>query len=128
MNPLVLRIALGIGFAIDAFVALLALFAPRLIEPILDLPVKDAALVTIAGGEFAVAAGVYALVFRDPERFRPLLWLCALDQLFAVVLPGLAIVEGHIPATVKTVGPLPLQLILAAVFIIGALRKRATSS
>jgi hypothetical protein len=112
VNAAALRVALGIGFAIDAFV---------------DLPVKDPALVSIAGGEFAVAAGIYGLVFRDPERFRPLLWLCALDQLFAVVLPGLAIVSGHIPATVKTVGPLPLQLLLAAFFAFGATQKRSLS-
>lgn len=125
MNRLVLRVALAIGFAIDAFVALLALFARQLIEPLLDLPIKDTTLVTIAGGEFAVAAGVYALAFRDPERFRALLWLCALDQVFAVVLPGLAIAGGHIPATVKTVGPLPLQLLLAVIFVYGATRKEA---
>lgn len=120
---IVLRIALILGFAIDAYVAALALFAQGLIEPLLDLPVRDPALTTIAGGEFAVVAGVYAAVFREPQRYRPLLWLCALDQLFAVVLPALAIVHGQIPATPKTVGPLPVQAALALVFALGAARR-----
>lgn len=118
-----LRIALVIGFAIDAYVAVLALFAQGLIEPLLDLPVRDPALTTIAGGEFAVVAWVYAFAFREPRRYRALLWLCALDQLFAVVLPALAIVHGQIPATPKTLGPLPLQLALAAIFVFGAMRR-----
>jgi hypothetical protein len=117
---LAVRIALGIGFAIDAFVALLSLFAQGLIEPLLDLPVKDPALMTIAGGEFAVVACVYALAFRDPRRWRMLLWICALDQLAAVVLPALAIAHGAIPATFKTVGPIPLQALLALILAAGA--------
>jgi hypothetical protein len=118
-----LRVALAIGFAIDALVAVLALFAHGLIEPLLDLPVRDPALTTIAGGEFAVVACVYAAVFRDPRRFRALFWLCALDQAFAVILPALAIAHGEIPGTLKTLGPLPLQAVLALIFVVGARRK-----
>ena len=119
----VLRVALILGIAIDAYVSALALFAQGLIEPLLDLPVRDPALTTIAGGEFAVVAGLYAAAFREPRRYRPLLWLCALDQLFAVVLPALAIVHGQIPATPKTVGPLPVQSALAIVYALGAARR-----
>jgi hypothetical protein len=117
---LAVRIALAIGFAIDAGVAVLALFAPGLLEPLLDLPVRDPGLTSIAGGEFAVVACVYALAFRDPRRWRVLLWICALDQLAAVVLPGLAIVHGQIPATFKTVAPLPLQAVMAITLALGA--------
>ena len=46
---LALRIALTIGFAIDAYVAALALFAQGLIEPLLDLPVRDPALAIVHG-------------------------------------------------------------------------------
>ncbi|MDQ6941115.1 MAG: hypothetical protein M3169_01210, partial [Candidatus Eremiobacteraeota bacterium] len=72
----VVRIGLAIGGAIDAYVGVLSLFAPQLIQPLLDIPVKDPTVVQIAGGEFVVAALVYALAFRDPARFRVLLWLC----------------------------------------------------
>ena len=117
---LAVRIALGIGFAIDAVVALLSLFAQGLLEPLLDIPVKDPALTSIAGGEFAVVSCVYALAFRDPRRWSMLLWICALDQLAAVVLPALAIVHGQIPATFKTVAPIPFQALLALVLAAGA--------
>ena len=119
---LVLRIALAIGFCIDVYVAALSLFAPQLIPPLLDIPVKDPALVTIAGGEYAVVALVYLLAFRYPRRFRALLWLCALDQAFAVALPALAVAHGQLPASWKIVGPLPLSTLLAAIYVAGALR------
>ena len=115
-----LRIALAIGFGIDAFVGILCLIAQPLLEPLLDIPVKDPAVTTIAGGELLVAAGIYAFVFRDPQRWRPLLWLCALDQAFGVLLPAIEIARGHAPATLKTLGPMPLQLVLVAVYIVGA--------
>ncbi len=115
-----LRLALAIGFCIDAFVGILCLVAQPLLEPLLDLPVKDPAVTTIAGGELIVAAGIYAFVFRDPQRWRPLLWLCALDQVFGVLLPAIEIARGHAPATIKTLGPMPLQLLLAAIFVAGA--------
>jgi hypothetical protein len=116
----VLRIALAIGFCIDAFVGVLCVVAQPLLGPLLDIPVKDPAVTTIAGGELIVAAGIYAFVFRDPQRWRPLLWLCALDQLFGVVLPAIEIARGHAPATLKTLGPMPLQLLLVAVYVVGA--------
>jgi hypothetical protein len=118
----VLRVALLCGFAIDAGVGLLALFAQPLMQPLLDLPLKDPALTTILGGELLVVAGVYAIVLRDPVRWRSLLWLCALDQFLGVLLPALEIVRGHAPATMKTLGPMPFQLALVALFITGAVR------
>jgi hypothetical protein len=116
------RIGLAIGGAIDAYVGALSLFAPQLIQPLLDIPVKDPTAVQFAGGEFVVAALIYALAFRDPVRFRPLLWLCALDQLFAVVLPGLAVAHGTLPSTWKIVAPIPFQALLAVLFVVYATR------
>ncbi|MEA2787551.1 MAG: hypothetical protein QOF71_3655 [Candidatus Eremiobacteraeota bacterium] len=118
----VLRIGLAIGGAIDLFVGLLSLFAPQLLQPLLDIPVKDPTVVQIAGGEFVVAALVYALAFRDPVRFRALLWLCALDQIFAVVLPALAVLHGAAPATWKIVAPIPFQALLTVLFAVYAAR------
>lgn len=115
-----LRIALAIGFCIDAFVGSLCVLAQPLLGPLLDIPVKDPAVTTIAGGELLVAAGIYAFVLRDPRRWRPLLWLCALDQGFGVLLPAIEILHGHAPATWKTLGPMPLQLVLIAVYVAGA--------
>jgi hypothetical protein len=68
---LALRIALIFGFCIDAGVGLLCLVAQPLLQPLLDLPVKDPAVTTIAGGELVVAAGIYAFVLRDPRRWQP---------------------------------------------------------
>ncbi len=123
-----LRIALAIGFCIDAFVGILCLVAQPLLQPLLDIPVKDPAVTTIAGGELLVAAGIYAFVFRDPQRWRPLLWLCALDQAFGVLLPALEIARGHAPATWKTLGPMPLQLILCGIFVWAATRRHERSA
>jgi hypothetical protein len=116
----VLHVALGLGFCIDAFVGILCLFAQPLLLPLLDLPVKDPAVTTIAGGELLVAAGIYAFVLSDTVRWRPLLWLCALDQAFGALLPAIEIARGHAPATWKTLGPVPLQLILCGIFIASA--------
>ena len=116
------RIGLAIGCAIDAYVGVLSLFAPQLIPPLLDIPVKDPTVVQLAGGEFVVAALVYAVAFRDPVRFRALLWVCALDQLFAVVLPALAVAHGALPATWKIVAPIPFQALLAGLFVVYAAR------
>jgi hypothetical protein len=118
----VVRIGLAIGSCIDGFVGLLAIFAPSLMKPLLDVPITDVTTAQIAGGEFIVAALVYALAFRDPQRFRALLWLCALDQLFAVVLPALALLHGVLPATWKIVAPIPFQALLAALFVAYAAR------
>jgi hypothetical protein len=118
----VLRIGLAIGFGIDLYVGVIALFAPQLIMPLMDIPVHDPAFAQLAGSEFVVAALVYAVVFRDPRRFRILLWLCALDQFFAVVMPANAIVHGTIPSTWKTVAPIPFQALLAVLFAFAATR------
>ena len=123
MSVLVLRAALAIGFLIDFGVGIVALFAPQLMQPLFDVPVKDLMSAQIAGGEFVVAALVYALAIRDPARFRAFLWLCALDQLFAVVLPSLGIARGDIPGTWKVVAPIPFQALLAILFVVYAVRR-----
>jgi hypothetical protein len=123
----VLRLALLCGFAIDAGVGLLALVAQPLMQPLLDLPVKDPALTTILGGELLVVAAVYAIVLHDPVRWRPLLWLCALDQCLGVLLPALEIARGHAPATIKTLAPMPFQLALVAIYIAGAASRQPSN-
>ncbi len=130
MPPVALRLALIVGFLIDAGMGLLALFGQPLIQPLLDVPVKDPALTTVFGGALLVLACIYALVLRDTERWRPLLWLCALDQTFGVLLPALEIARGLVPATAKTIGPMPFQAVLIALYIsgavAGALRERSS--
>ncbi len=118
-----LRVALAIGFLIDAVVGIVSVLAPALLQPLFDVPVKDAMTAQIAGGEFIVMALVYAVAFRDPVRFRALLWLCALDQLFAVVLPALGIAHGALPRSWKIVAPIPFQALLALFFLANALRR-----
>ncbi len=110
------RVAVAIGFCIDIFVAVLALFFQPLLGPLFDIPVKDPALTTIAGGEYVVVALVYLLVFRDARRYRALLWLCALDQAFAALLPAIEIGRGNVVATPKTIGPIPFNALLAVVY------------
>jgi hypothetical protein len=121
VSTLVLRIALALGFCIDFFVGLLCIVAQPLLQPLLDIPVKDPAVTTIAGGELIVASVIYALLLRDLTRWKPLLWLCALDQFFGVVLPAIEIARGHAPATFKTLAPMLPQLVLIAIYI-GAAR------
>ncbi len=116
---------LFIGFCIDFFVGVLCIVAQPLLQPLLDIPVKDPAVTTIAGGELLVASVIYALVLRDGKRWHPLLWLCAFDQFLGVVLPALEIARGHAPATIKTLGPMPLQAVLIAFYVIGARRRPA---
>ncbi len=118
------RIALAIGFCIDFFVGLLALVAQPLIQPLLDVPVLDPAMTTLLGGELLVASAIYALAFRDPVRWQPLLWLCAFDQFLGVVLPAIEIARGHAPGTFKTIAPMPFQLALVAMFVAGAMGVR----
>ena len=118
------RIALAIGFLIDASVGLVALFAPQEFQPLFDVPVHDTLIAAFAGGEFLVVACVYALTLTDPRRYRALLWVLALDQAFAVVLPTLAVTYGALPATFKIVAPIPVSAILVAVFVTGATRLR----
>jgi hypothetical protein len=119
----VLRVALACGLGIDAFVGGLALFAQPLIEPWLDIPVKDPALTTIYGGALLVIIGVYALALRDPVRWRPLLWLCALDQTLGVLLPLIEIARGHVVGSPKIYAPMPPQLALVALYVAGAVRR-----
>jgi hypothetical protein len=115
----VLQIALGIGVAIDLGTALLCFFGQSFFQALLDVPLHDPAIATIAGGEYFVLAFVYLLALRDPVRFRPLLWLCALDQTFAIVLPLVTIALGQVPATWKTLGPMPFQAILVTIYLLG---------
>jgi hypothetical protein len=116
------RVGLALGFLIDLCVGLLSLLAPQLMQPLFDVPVHDVMTAQIAGGEFVVVAFVYAVAFRDPVRFRALLWLCALDQLFAVVLPALGVAHGALPSTWKIIAPIPFSAALALLFIAYALR------
>jgi len=119
-----LRIAIAIGALVDTGVAVLALFFQSLLGPLFDIPTKDPALTTIAGGEYIVVTLVYVLVLRDLERYRALLWLIALDQLFAGLIPALEISRGNVVATWKTIGPIPFNLLLAAIYTSAALRGR----
>ena len=128
MFAMILRICLVAGLLIDGSVALISLVAPALLAPLFDIPVRDPIAVLIGGGEFAVVALVYALLLRDVDRFRQFLWLVALDQAFAVVLPVIAMARGDLPATWKTVGPLPLSAVLTLAFVLGATRKRTPAA
>jgi len=117
-----LRVAIAIGGLVDITVAVLALFFQPLLGPLFDIPTKDPALTTIAGGEYLVVTALYLLLLRDLPRYRGLLWLVALDQFLAALLPGIEIARGHVVATWKTLGPIPLNLALAVVYIIAAAR------
>jgi hypothetical protein len=52
-----------------------------------------------------------------------LLWLIALDQAFAAILPAYEIARGHVVATWKTIGPIPFNAALAAIYVAGARSK-----
>ena len=117
-----LRVALAAGFAIDAGVGLLSLFAQPLIQPLFDIPVRDPSITVLYGGELLIVAVLYVMVFRQPDRWRPLLWLCAADQILGVVLPAIEIARGHVPGTFKTIAPMPFQLLLVIIYLIGARR------
>jgi len=121
----VVRIALAIGFCVDALVGVLSIVAPQLMGPLFDVPISDAMTAQIAGGEFIVVAIVYALAFAQPRRFRALVWICAVDQLFAVVLPTLGVARGALPATWKIVAPIPVSAILVVIFATYASRRPA---
>ena len=118
------RIACVLGFLIDASVGLVGLFAPQMSGPLFDVPLHDTLIAGLAGGEFLVVALVYGLAFSDPRRYRALLWLCAIDQAFAVVLPSLGIANGALAATWKVVAPIPLSALLVVIFVAGATRLR----
>jgi hypothetical protein len=115
-----LRGALALGAFIDLVVAILALFFQPLLGPLFDIPTKDPALTTIAGGEFVVVFLIYVVLLRELERYRVLLWVVALDQLCAAVLPGIEIARGNVVASWKTLGPIPVSLALAATYALGA--------
>jgi hypothetical protein len=121
---LAVRIALAIGFVVDAGVGVLCIFGQPLIAPLLGIPVRDPAITAFLGGELIVASVVYALVFVDPPRWHVLLWICALDQTFGVVIPAAEIAAGHVPATLQTLGPMPLQVVLVALYVAGARAER----
>ena len=125
MPERLLRIALAIGALVDATVAILALFFQPLLGPLLDVPTKDPALTTIAGGEYVVVTAIYLVLLRDLERYRALLWLVALDQFFAAALPGYEIARGHVAATWKTIGPIPFNAALCVIYLL-ALRRSAS--
>jgi len=130
MNPrlaLAVRIALVAGFVTDAGVGVLCVFAQPLLGPLLGVPVKDPAITAFLGGELIVASVVYVLVFRDLARWGALLWLCALDQTLGIAIPAVQIALGHVPATLQTLGPMPLQVVLVALYVMGA-RASATSA
>lgn len=118
----IVRIGLAIGFLIDVYVGLIGLFAPQLMTPLLDIPMHDPLIARFAGAEFVVAGAIYGVALRDPARFRALLWVCALDQAFAVVMPWLAIVNGAVPGTWKIVAPIPFQALLCVLFVVYAAR------
>gem|GEM_PF-755276 len=122
-----LRVALVLGAIVDATVAILAIFFQPLLGPLFDVPTKDPALTTIAGGEYVVVTLIYVMLLRDTKRYAPLLWLVALDQLFAGLIPAWEISRGHVVATWKTIGPIPINLILAATYALAA-RSHATTT
>jgi hypothetical protein len=117
---LAVRIALALGFVVDAGVGVLCIFGQPLLAPLLGVPVRDPAITAFLGGELIVASAVYVLAFLDPERRRVLLWICALDQTLGVVIPAFQIAAGHVDATLQTLGPMPLQLVLVALYVAGA--------
>jgi hypothetical protein len=116
----VLRVALVIGALIDFFVAIVVMLFPQSSAALFDIPVRDQTAALLGGGELLVAGCIYVLILRDVERFRPFLWLVALDQLFAALLPGIEVLRGHLPATFKILAPMPLNLALVAVYVLAA--------
>jgi hypothetical protein len=120
VNERLLRAALAIGAFIDGAIAVITLFFQPWVGPLSDIPTKDPAFTAFAGGEFLVVTVIYLLILRDLGRYWPLLWVVALDQLLAVVLPAEQIASGNVVATWKTIGPLPLSAILAACYVWGA--------
>ena len=79
----------------------------------------------LGGGELLVAGFIYVLILRDVERFRPFLWLVALDQLFAALLPGIEVLRGHLPATLKILAPMPINLALVVVYVLAARKSQS---
>jgi hypothetical protein len=128
VNERVLRVALAVGAFIDGAIAVVALFFQPWVGPLSDIPAKDPAFTAFAGGEFLIVALVYLLILRDLKRYWPLLWLVALDQLLAVVLPAEQIASGNVVASWKTIAPMPLSALLAVIYVWGAVTESQTAA
>lgn len=122
----ILRAGIALGAVIDATVCVLALFFQPLLGPLFDIPVRDPALATIVGGEYVVVTLIYVLLLRDLERYRGLLYLIAIDQALAALLPAVEIARGHVAATFKTIGPIPISAALAGSYLYAARRLDAS--
>jgi hypothetical protein len=120
MPRIVLRLALALGGLTDLFVATLMLFFQSATGPILDIPTKDPASATFVGCELVVVALVYLALIRDPVRFRPLLYIVALDQVVAAAWPVYEVWHGDIAGTWRTLGPIPFNLALVAIYLVAA--------
>lgn len=120
MKNTVLRISLIVGAVGDIGIAIFCWFFQSLLGPVLDVPTKDPALTTIAGGEYLIVGMLYVLAYRDLRRSRPLFWLFALDQFFAIVLPLLEMGRGNAIVSWKTLGPMPLNAVLCGLYLWGA--------
>jgi hypothetical protein len=120
---LFLRLIVACGFFLDAGVGLIALVLPQQLDPWLDIPYRNnPALAAFGGSEFLVVAVVYVLVFLEPRRRAFLFWILALDQTFATIVPAIEVLRGHIPASIKTIGPIPFVAALALAYVWAALR------
>ena len=126
MKTKILRISLIVGAVGDLGIAIFCWFFQSLLGPVLDVPTKDPALTTIAGGEYLIVGLLYVLAYRDLPRYRMLLWFFALDQLFAIVLPLLEMSRGNAIVSWKTLGPMPLNAILLGLYLWGARRSDTT--
>ena len=84
---------------------------------------RDPVIVRFAGGEFVVAALVYALAFRDPRRFACCSGSARSTRLFGVVHAGARGRPRRVPGTSKIVAPIPFQALLALFFAFAAARK-----
>jgi len=126
MSRAILRVALVAGALIDFFVAAILMLFPSASKPLFDIPAPDVTTALLGGGELIVAGLVYVVILRDVDRFRPLLWLVALDQVFAALLPGIEMLRGHVPATFKTIAPMPINAVLVFIYVWSA-RSQARS-
>lgn len=123
----ILRIALIVGAVGDIGIAIFCWFFQALLGPVLDVPTKDPALTTIAGGEYLIVGILYILAYRNLKQYRPLLWLFAIDQLFAIVLPLLEMSRGNAIISWKTLGPMPLNAILLGIYVWGTRLRSETA-
>ena len=119
------QVALALGGLMDAWVALLALFVPGALGPLLDIPSHDPNWTVFAGCEFAVVAVLYGAILRDLERFRPLMLVVAFDQFLAGFVPLLLISHGQLLGSWKTIAPLPVNFALWVILAHAGVRKSA---